>query len=65
MRKARQRIISILKKILKICKNKPISFEVFADENQSMIQQGKLINSWGKMFLLDSVINSKNKFMVK
>ena len=51
------------KKILRICKNKPISFEVFADENQSMIQQGKLINSWGKnVFVKVPVVNSKNKF---
>ena len=32
---------SYSKKILKICKNKPISFEVFADDHKSMIDQGK------------------------
>ena len=41
----------VLKKILKFTK-KPISFEVFADSEKSMIQQGIQINSWGKMFLL-------------
>ena len=29
------------KKILKICRNKPVSFEVFADDKKSMIEQGK------------------------
>ena len=37
---------SYSKKILKVCKNKPISFEVFADDNNSMIDQGKKINKW-------------------
>ena len=32
---------SYSKLILKVCKNKPISFEVFADEFKSMIDQGK------------------------
>jgi len=36
------------KQILQICGNKPISLEVFADDEQSMIEQGKKINSWGK-----------------
>jgi len=31
------------KEILKICRNKPISFEVFADDKKSMIEQGKKI----------------------
>ncbi len=38
---------SYSKKILKICKNKPISFEVFADDPKSMITQGIKINEWG------------------
>ena len=32
---------SYSKQILKVCKNKPISFEVFADDQKSMIEQGK------------------------
>ena len=39
---------SYSKQILKVCKNKPISFEVFADDQKSMIEQGKEINTWGK-----------------
>ena len=31
---------SYSKKILKVCKNKPISFEVFADDNKTMVEQG-------------------------
>ena len=43
---------------------KPISFEVFADDQKSMIDQGKKINSWGKnIYVKVPVVNSKNKFM--
>ncbi len=35
------------KNILKIT-NKPISCEVFADEEKNMILQGKIISTWGK-----------------
>ncbi|MBD1152137.1 transaldolase [Pelagibacterales bacterium SAG-MED22] len=49
--------------ILKYCKNKPISFEVFADDQKSMIDQGKKINKWGKnVYVKVPVVNSKNKF---
>ena len=55
---------SYSKKILKICTKKPISFEVFADDQKSMIDQGKKINSWGKnIYVKVPVVNSKNKFM--
>ena len=51
------------KQILKIT-NKPISFEVFADNEKDMINQGKKINSWGQnIFVKVPYINSKNKFM--
>ena len=51
------------KKILKICKTKPISFEVFADDHKSMIEQGVNINSWGKnVYVKVPIVNSKNKF---
>jgi transaldolase len=52
------------KKILKICKDKPVSLEVFADEPRSMIEQGKKINTWGKnVYVKVPVANSKGKFM--
>ncbi len=54
---------SYSKQILKVCRNKPISFEVFADDQYSMIEQGKKINSWGKnVYVKVPVVNSKNKF---
>jgi transaldolase len=54
------------KKILKICKKKPISFEVFADDEKSMIKQGLKINRWGKnVYVKVPVVNSKNKFTGK
>ena len=57
---------SYSKQILKICKNKPISFEVFADNEKSMIEQGIKINSWGKnVYVKVPVVNSKNKFTGK
>ncbi len=57
---------SYSKKILRICKNKPISFEVFGDNDDSMIEQGLKIDSWGKnVFVKVPVVNSKNKFTGK
>ena len=54
---------SYSKQILKVCRYKPISFEVFADDQHSMIEQGKKINSWGKnVYVKVPVVNSKNKF---
>ena len=54
---------SYSKQILKVCKKKPISFEVFADDQDSMIEQGRKINSWGKnVYVKVPVVNSKNKF---
>ena len=53
------------KQILEICK-KPISFEVFGDDYNSMKRQALIINSWGKnIFVKIPVINSKGLFMGK
>src|SRR6056300_207323 len=55
---------SYSKQILKVCSKKPISFEVFADDQKSMIDQGIKINTWGKnVYVKVPVVNSKNKFM--
>ena len=57
---------SYSKKILKICPNKPISFEVFADDHKSMIEQGMKISSWAKnVYVKVPVVNSKNIFTGK
>ena len=57
---------SYSKKILRVCKTKPISFEVFADDHKSMINQGLKINEWGKnIYVKVPVVNSENKFSGK
>ena len=53
-------------KILKICRNKPISFEVFSDDIDQMIIQANKINSWSKnIYVKIPVINSRGKFTGK
>ncbi|WP_075534167.1 transaldolase family protein [Candidatus Pelagibacter communis] len=50
-------------KILKTCKKKPISFEVFADNLKDMLKQAYEINSWGNnVYVKIPVVNSKGKF---
>tara|TARA_B100000963_G_scaffold359996_1_gene389190 strand:+ start:1392 stop:2087 length:696 start_codon:yes stop_codon:yes gene_type:complete len=51
------------KRILSVTK-KPVSFEVFADDEKNMIIQGTKINSWSKnLFVKVPITNSKGKFM--
>ncbi len=51
-------------KILRVCKKKPISFEVFADHPKEMLRQAYKINSWGKnVYVKIPVVNSKGVFM--
>jgi len=51
-------------KILKVCKKKPISFEVFADGPKEMLKQAYKINTWGRnVYVKIPVINSKGLFM--
>ena len=51
-------------KILKICKKKPISFEVFADNPKEMLDQAYKINKWGRnVYVKIPVVNSKGIFM--
>ena len=57
---------SYCKKILKVCKKKPISFEVFGDNHKSMINQGLKISTWAKnIYVKVPIVNSKNKFTGK
>ena len=54
---------SYCKQLLKICDKKPISFEVFADDYKSMVDQGIKISTWGKnVYVKVPVVNSKNQF---
>jgi transaldolase len=53
-------------KLLKICKKKPISLEVFGDSSEEMLEQGRIINSWGKnVFVKIPVVNSKGIYSGK
>ena len=52
------------KEILKICPNKPVSLEVFADDHTNMRIQALKINTWGKnVYVKIPVSNSKGVFM--
>ena len=55
---------SYSKKILKICNNKPVSLEVFADNYLEMKKQALQINQWGKnVYVKIPVLNSKGIFI--
>ena len=53
-------------KLLKVCKKKPISLEVFGDTFEQMLRQAMIINSWGKnVYVKIPVVNSKGSFSGK
>jgi len=53
-------------KLLKICKKKPISLEVFGDTADQMLRQAMIINSWGNnIYVKIPVVNSKGLFSGK
>ncbi len=53
-------------KLLKVCKKKPISLEVFGDSFEEMLTQAKIINSWGKnVYVKIPVVNSRGLFSGK
>jgi len=57
---------SYSKRILKICPNKPVSLEVFADDYHNMRDQALKINTWGRnVYVKIPVTNSKGVFMGK
>ena len=57
---------SYSKKILKICRKKPVSLEVFADDYLNMRDQALKINTWGNnAYVKVPVTNSKGIFMGK
>ena len=66
MRKANAKNYSkYSKEIIKIT-NKPVSFEVFADDKKNMIVQGNKISDWGRnIYVKIPVTNSKGKLMGK
>ncbi len=57
---------SYSKKILNICKDKPVSLEVFADQYEEMKKQALEINTWAKnVYVKIPITNSQGKFMGK
>ena len=53
-------------KLLKVCKKKPISLEVFGDTYEQMLRQAIIINSWGSnVYVKIPVVNSKGLFSGK
>ena len=53
-------------KLLKVCKKKPISLEVFGDTYKEMLRQALIINTWGKnVYVKIPVVNSKGLFSGK
>ena len=55
---------SYSKKILNICKDKPVSLEVFADQYTEMKKQTTQINKWAKnVYVKVPITNSQGKFM--
>ena len=53
-------------KLLKVCKKKPISLEVFGDSYDQMLRQGLIINSWAKnVYVKIPVVNSKGLYSGK
>ena len=55
---------SYSKKILNVCKDKPVSLEVFADQYTEMKKQATQINKWAKnVYVKVPITNSKGKFM--
>ena len=54
------------REILKFCNNKPVSFEVFADDYKNILKQALKIKSWGRnVYVKIPVENSKGIFMGK
>jgi len=54
------------KNILRVCKTKPVSLEVFADDLNNMKIQAYKINSWGRnVYVKIPVVNSKGIFTGK
>ena len=53
-------------RLLKVCKKKPISLEVFGDTSDQMLRQAMIISSWGKnVYVKIPVVNSKGLYSGK
>ena len=56
---------SYSKKILKLCKSKPISFEVFGDNYQTMLDQALKIKNWGNNVYVKVQLFQRENFLEK
>ena len=67
MRKAgAKNYLTYAKELIKFCKNKPISLEVFGDNYLEIKKQALILNKLGKnVFVKIPVVNSNGLFMVK
>ncbi len=55
---------SFAKDILEIVTDKPISFEIFADDTNTIIEQAKYISSWASnVYVKIPVMNTSGKFL--
>ena len=53
-------------KLLRICRKKPISLEVFGDTSDQMLKQAKIINSWARnVYVKIPVVNSNGLYSGK
>ena len=64
-KKRSYRLHRIPKKILDISKNKPVSLEVFADEEKDMIEQAKKLSSLANNVYVKIPITFTNKTFTK
>ena len=66
MRKTGAKDYTKYSKLILRTTKKPVSCEVFADDIESMISQGKKIREWGKnVYVKVPITNSKGRFMGK
>ena len=57
---------SFAKELLEVVKDKPISFEIFADDSDSIIKQARYISSWANnVYVKIPVTNTKGEFLGK
>ena len=55
---------SFAKDILEIVTDKPISFEIFADDTNTIIEQAKYISSWASnVYVKIPVMNTSGEFL--
>ena len=55
-----EKYVEFAQEFISLCPNMPISFEVFADDFSEMLEQAKIISSWGEnVFVKIPITNTK------